>query len=232
MALSATEREARLAACLTSERVGWFRQKLRTWADANLRAFPWRRDRSPYAVFVAEFLLQKTDATTVAPIYESFLERYPDLAALTAASLADLQVRLQPLGLRFRAERLLQAATILRDRYGGSIPKDETALLALPGIGPYTARAICSQAFDLPAPVLDTNVARILERFFGLTGGDRVKSRCKLLWTAAERVAPAIAVGHWNLALIDFGALICTAQRPQCGSCPLQSRCRQFAGSP
>lgn len=225
MTLTNTDREAILAACLPADRVAWFRRELRAWAAEFLRDFPWRHGRAPYPIFVAEQLLQKTDATTVVPIYEAVLQRYPTLTALAAAVPGDLQALLQPLGLHFRAERLQQAAAIVCTRYDGRIPATEAALLQLPGIGPYTARAICSQAFDLPAPVLDTNVARILERFFGLAGGDRVKSRCKLLWQAAERVAPATAVGRWNLALIDFGALVCKASRPQCHCCPLQPRC-------
>lgn len=225
MVLTAAERAREIATCLPEVRVAWFRQQLSAWAAVSLRDFPWRRDRTPYRIFVAECLLQKTDAATVAPVYATFLQRYPNLSALLAAPLADLQTLLQPLGLAFRAERLQQAARLLEERYDGQIPARETDLLQLPGIGPYTARAICSQAFELPAPVLDTNVARILERFFGLTGGDRVKSRCQLLWQAAERAAPATAVGDWNLTLIDFGALVCRARQPICDRCPLQQCC-------
>ena len=231
MVLTAAERAIALAACLPGERVTWFRQQLQAWAVISLRDFPWRRDRSPYKIFIAECLLQKTDAATVSPIFTAFLRHYPDLAALLAAPLSELQVLLQPLGLAFRAERLQQAARLIRDRHGGEIPATEAELLQLPGIGPYTARAICSQAFELPAPVLDTNIARILERFFGLTGGDRVKSRCRLLWQAAERLAPASEVGRWNLTLIDFGALTCRARQPHCGRCPLQARCLHVAGA-
>lgn len=97
-------------------------------------------------------------------------------------------------------------------------------LLQLPGVGLYTARSICANAFSQPKAVLDTNVARILERFFGLIG-NRVKSRCKLLWKTAEEVAPTTDVSRWNLTLLDFGAAICTAKNPQCADCPLRDRC-------
>lgn len=225
MVLTAAERAAKIASCLPEARIAWFRQQLYAWATISLRDFPWRRDRAPYNIFVAECLLQKTDAATVAPIYVTFLQHYPDLTALLAAPLPELQILLQPLGLAFRAKRMQQAAQIVRERHGGRIPTTEADLLQLPGIGPYTARAICSQAFELPAPVLDTNIARIVERFFGLTGGDRVKSRCQLLWQATEHLAPATAVGRWNLTLIDFGALVCRARQPTCDRCPLQARC-------
>jgi A/G-specific adenine glycosylase len=131
------------------------------------------------------------------------------------------------LGLFFRAKRLYQSARILQERYGEKIPNSEKELLALPGIGPYTARAICSQAFGQPLAVLDTNVARILERFFGLQG-EKVKSRCKILWGAAEIIAPKKEVGKWNLSLLDFGAIVCTAQSPICSSCPLSAKCNFF----
>lgn len=216
------------AAKLSRAKINWFRRHLSYWAKTNLRDFPWRRTSDPYAIFVAEFLLQKTSAETVAPIYESFLSRYPTLQSLTVASLEEISDLLQPLGLFFRAERLYQSAIILQDRYSKIIPNSEKDLLALPGIGPYTARAICSQAFGQPLAVLDTNVARILERFFGLQG-EKVKSRCKILWGAAERIAPKKEVGKWNLALLDFGAIVCTAQSPICTSCPLSAKCNFFS---
>ena len=207
--------------------IQWFRQQLLTWAEDNLRDYPWRRSKNPYNILVAEFLLQRTDADTVAPIYETFLTRYPTLEKLAIAPVDDIAKLLQPLGLFFRAERLSETARIITEQYKGIIPETETELLQLPGIGKYTARAILSQAFNQPAAVLDTNVARILERFFGIEGS-RVKSRCKILWNAAETIAPDREVGHWNLTLLDFGAIICTARNPKCSECPLASRCYWF----
>ena len=211
----------------SQEKIEWFRDRLLTWAKQNLRDYPWRKTSNPYDILVAEFLLQKTDADTVLPVYKAFLTRYPTLDKLTTATVKDIEKLLQPLGLLFRAERLFRAAKIIAYQYQGKIPNSETELLKLPGIGKYTARAICSQAFNEPAAVLDTNVARILERFFGIKG-ERVKSRCKLLWQAAETVAPNIEVGHWNLILLDFGAIACTARNPQCSQCPLSGQCNWF----
>ncbi|MDJ0596114.1 MAG: helix-hairpin-helix domain-containing protein [Pleurocapsa sp. MO_226.B13] len=209
------------------EKIEWFRTRLQSWAEDNLRDYPWRQTKDPYSILVAEFLLQRTDADTVVPIYKAFLTQYPTLERLAIATVDDIADLLQPLGLFFRAKRLSETARIINQKYGGKIPESETELLKLPGIGKYTARAICSQAFDKPAAVLDTNVARILERFFGIEGG-RVKSRCKILWNAAETVAPDTNVGHWNLTLLDFGALTCTARNPRCSECPLSVRCYWF----
>jgi A/G-specific adenine glycosylase len=212
----------------STARIKWFRQQLSIWGIANRRDYPWRKTTDAYHLLVAESLLQKTDADTVAPIYELFLEHYPTIEDLAAANLEDVAKLLKPLGLFFRAERLQQCAQIVISQYYGKVPDDQKQLLKLPGIGDYTARAIGSQAFNQPLAILDANVARILERFFGLQG-ERVKSRCKILWGAADAIAPKQDVGTWNLALLDFGALTCKAQNPNCDRCPLASKCKWFA---
>jgi A/G-specific adenine glycosylase len=209
---------------LAPAKVKWFRHKLSVWATENLREFPWRSTADPYEIFIAEFLLQKTGAITVVQVYKTFLSKYPTLSNLAAASTAEISLLLNPLGLHFRAERLYEAVQIILKDYSGEIPITEAQLLSLPGIGKYTARAICSQAYSQPLAVLDTNVARIFERFFGLQG-NRVKSRCKLLWQTADAVAPKSEVGKWNLTLLDFGAAICTARNPNCDRCPLSRKC-------
>jgi A/G-specific adenine glycosylase len=209
----------------STAQIKWFRQQLSAWGVINRRDFPWRNTTDSYHLLVAESLLQKTDAQTVAPIYELFLEHYPTLRDLAIANLEDVAQILEPLGLFFRAERLQQCAEIVLAQYNGIVPDNQKQLLELPGIGDYTARAIGSQAFNQPLAVLDANVARILERFFGLQG-ERVKSRCKILWGAADLIAPKKDVGTWNLALLDFGAMMCKAQNPGCEICPLSSKCK------
>lgn len=125
---------------LTPAKISWFRRQLSAWAKHHLRYFPWRHTLDPYAIFIAEFLLQKTDAETVVPIYETFLARYPTLEALAAASVEDIAQLLKPLGLFFRADRLYQSAQIVLDKYQGKIPPSEQLLLELPGIGIYNPR--------------------------------------------------------------------------------------------
>ena len=207
--------------------IEWFQKRLISWGEQNLRNYPWRETSDPYSILIAEFLLQRTDAAQVLPIYEVFLARYSTVEKLAIAEVEALTQLLQPLGLFSRAERLSQTAKIIVGKHRGKIPESERELLKLPGIGRYTARAICSQAFGQPSAVLDTNVARILERFFGIEGG-RVKSRCKILWSQAEAIAPDTEVGRWNLTLLDFGAIICTARNPHCSECPLSQRCPWF----
>jgi A/G-specific adenine glycosylase len=213
-----------IADSLPEHQLRWFRRQLKAWGLEHFRDFPWRRTDEPYAIFVAEFLLQKTNASMVAPIYETFISRYPTLSALAAAPVEEVTSLLQPLGLSFRAERLLQSVQLILQNYEGKIPRTETQLLLLPGVGKYTARSVCANAFGQPLAVLDTNVARIMERFFGLQGG-RVKSRSRLLWEVADRAAPKKQVGMWNLTLLDFGAAVCTAKNPRCAECPLQRQC-------
>jgi len=209
---------------LDAAKIRWFQRRLKAWARQNFRDFPWRRTCDPYAILVAELLLQKTTAATVAPIYQEFVDRYPTLSDLAAAPAAEVASLLQPLGLFFRAQKLRELVLVILEHYQGNVPRTEAQLLELPGVGKYIARSVCANAFGQPKAVLDTNVARILQRFFGIDGG-KVKSRSPELWEAAERVAPKQQVGPWNLGLLDFGAAVCTAKNPRCGECPLQQQC-------
>ena len=211
------------------EKIVWFQSQLLTWSTDNWRDFPWRRTTDPYCIFVAESLLQKTDAAKVLPIYQTFIERYPDFETLAIAPLPELAELLQPLGLFFRAERLSQAAQIVANEWNSILPQSAKALMKLPGVGKYTTRSICANAFGQREPILDTNVIRILERFFGIVAASRVKSRCPVLWDAAEQVAPETNTSRWNLTLLDFGAKVCTAKSPRCQSCPLQKQCNTTA---
>jgi A/G-specific adenine glycosylase len=210
--------------------IRWFRRKLLEWGRGNLRDFPWRNTTDPYHLLVAESLLQKTEASMVAPIYGEFLQKFPTVQMLATADPIAVNKILEPLGLHFRAKRLQDAAISIENNHDGCVPKTWEELLDLPGIGDYSARAIASQAFGKPLAVLDANVARIIERFFGIQG-ERVKSRCKILWAAANIVAPPKNVGRWNLILIDFGALVCKAKKPLCHTCSLSSKCHHFSVS-
>jgi A/G-specific adenine glycosylase len=169
--------EKSLTDSLAPAKINWFRRQLSIWGKQNLRNFPWRQTHDPYAILVAEFLLQRTDAAKVVPIYTNFLAQYPTLPDLAGANVEEIGELLQPLGLFFRAERLHQCAQILLQEYRGKIPQSEKELLELPGIGRYIARSICANAFGQPLAILDTNIARILEltvRSFFRVRGDQI----------------------------------------------------------
>ncbi|WP_414619473.1 A/G-specific adenine glycosylase [Calothrix sp. CCY 0018] len=206
---------------LDIDKTKWFRRELLAWGKQHRRKFPWRDTTDAYAILIAEFMLQKTNAPLVAPLYKKFMEQYLTVEALAEAEFIEIKNILQPLGLSFRAERLYKTAKILVEEYQGIIPDTEAELIKLPGVGKYTARSICANAFGQSKAVIDTNVARIFECFFGFEGG-RVKSRCPLLWQAAEEIAPESNVGIWNLTLFDFGAGVCTAKHPRCSDCVLR----------
>jgi A/G-specific adenine glycosylase len=174
-------------------------------------------------------MLQQTQVARVIPKFEEFLARYPTLEALAAADPADVRRTWYPLGYNIRPLRLHAIARETMGRYAGRLPADEADLLALDGIGRYTAGAIRSFAFGHRAPLLDTNVRRVLGRVFHATDGRRVPDRS--LWTLAARLLPRRRADDFNQALMDFGATWCTARRPRCLPCPLRRTCRAFPWS-
>jgi A/G-specific adenine glycosylase len=209
----------------------WFCRKLSAWGELHLRVFPWRETHDPYSIFIAEFLLQQTDAPRVLPVYERFLQTYPTLRTLANADLPEVAAILRPLGFHFRASRLKDAARIMIEDplYKGAIPQTETALMSLPGVGKYVARAICANAFGQSTAVIDTNVIRILQRFFGLKSRRARPRNDPVFWEVAQKLAPKNDVSEWNLMLLDFGATVCTSRRPRCSICPLQRKCCYFS---
>ncbi len=215
------------AESLNQIKLKWFQRQLIVWGEEYLRVFPWRQTQDAYAILIAEFLLQQTDAPRVVPIYQELLEKYPTLNALADASVTEIADILKPLGLHYRALRLSRVARAISEDPDcrGEIPQDEFKLVKLPGIGRYIARSICANAFNQPVAVLDTNVSRILQRFFGLTPRLKRARDDSFFWNTAQRVAPDTNIGLWNLTLIDFGAIICTFRNPRCLECPLLQQC-------
>ncbi len=187
-------------------------------------ALPWRTDRAPYRIAVSEFMLQQTQVERVVPIFERFVTTWPGFGALAAASQAEVVRAWQGLGYNSRAVRLHKLARAVSERYGGELPSDEPALRALPGIGPYTARAIAAFAFDADVVAIDTNVRRIVHRTqLGLEWPPRAREA--ELDALAARLVPR---GHgyaFNSALMDLGATLCSARAPKCLLCPLARGC-------
>lgn len=201
-------------------------ERILAWYGEYGRDLPWRRTRDPYAVLVSEILLHQTQVKTVLPVYEAFLTRFPDVFSLACADLADVKEITDPLGYKVRGRWLHEIARAVVERYEGRFPDTVEELVALPGVGRYTAGAVVSFAFEKPAPILDTNVNRLLGRYFGVDFRDSRADTRHRLWALAEALVPPDRVHAFNQALMDLGAMVCTARRPECLICPLHEDCR------
>ena len=205
-----------------------FQRSLLAWYRRHRRNLPWRKTANPYRILVSEIMLQQTQVDRVVPKYREFLQRYPTVEALAKARTAELRRVWYPLGYNVRPLRLRRIAQRTMREYRGRIPDSYDGLLAMDGIGRYTAGAVLSFAFKKDAPILDTNVARLLSRYFGVRGPARRGRTQRRLWRLAEAVIPK-GKGHLiNQAMMDFGATVCTARAPKCPTCVLRRTCRSF----
>jgi A/G-specific adenine glycosylase len=201
---------------------------LLTWVRADRRDLPWRRRRDPYAVWISEVMLQQTQVTTVVPYFERWMARFPDISSLAAATPDDVLRLWAGLGYYARARNLHRMAQEIVARHGGTIPSEKKALLALPGIGRYTAGAILSLAFGQREPVLDGNVRRVLCRVYDIADDPSEAATERQLWqlaTGLVMAAPEDAAGDLNEGLMELGALICTPGEPDCAACPIATMC-------
>lgn len=190
------------------------------WGERVRRDLPWRRTRDPWAVLVSELMLQQTQVARVVPRYEQFLARFPTPAACAAAPLGVLITAWAGLGYNRRAVNLHRAAGLVVAEHDGRVPDDLDALLALPGVGPYTARAVLAFAYERDLGVLDTNAARVLAR--AVAGRRLTPGQAQRL---ADAQVPAGEGWAFNQAMLDLGATVCTARRPRCHDCPLAVSC-------
>jgi A/G-specific adenine glycosylase len=206
-----------------------FEAPVAAWYAASARDLPWRRAGvGAWPILVSEFMLQQTPVARVLPAYEAWLARWPTAAALAAATSGDAVRQWGRLGYPRRALRLHGCAGVIASRHGGEVPGSISELRALPGVGPYTAAAVASFAFGGRHAVLDTNVRRVLARL--ITGQDlSPRSSASVAETKlAESLLPpadANRAATWSVAVMELGALVCTAQRPACGRCPLAADC-------
>jgi A/G-specific adenine glycosylase len=199
------------------------------WFSKNARDLPWRRTRDPYAIWVSEIMLQQTQVKTVLPYWTHWMCELPTIAALASASEAKLHKLWEGLGYYMRVRNLQKAARAIVDNHGGRFPENFDDILELPGIGRYTAGAICSIAFDQPKPILDGNVIRVLTRIFGIQENPREKKASARLWQLAEALVLEAdkreGCSHLNQSLMELGALICTPRNPNCAVCPASAYC-------
>jgi A/G-specific adenine glycosylase len=199
---------------------------LLAWYAHHRRDLPWRQTRDPYHIWVAEVMLQQTQVATVMPYYQRFLERFPTVEVLAAASLDDILKLWEGLGYYARARHLHAAARTVVSEFGGHIPDTREELLSLPGIGRYTAGALLSIAWNQDVPALDGNARRVLGRVSAIREDVTRGAGQHQLWNLAESLLPPGQAGDFNQALMDLGATICTPRAPLCEECPLSKECR------
>lgn len=210
------------------ELVASIRSKLLAWFGGARRDLPWRGTHDPYAILVSELMLQQTQVQTVIPFYERFLSRFPTLASLAEASEEEVLRHWSGLGYYRRARHLHHLAREVQGSHGGRIPRDKQAVLALPGIGPYTAGAILSIAHGLPEPLVDGNVERVLARVFRIDSDLAMVKGRRLIWDLAKELVPEDQPGEFNQALMELGATLCLPKSPKCLVCPLAGSCEAF----
>ena len=214
---------------------------LLAWFSRNARELPWRNTLDPYAVWVSEIMLQQTQVRTVIPYWERWMRELPTVSTLAGAAPQKVLKLWEGLGYYTRVRNMQKAAQVIGQIHAGQFPKSFEEVLDLPGIGRYTAGAICSIAFNEPKPILDGNVVRVLTRVFNIAEDPREKITNARLWQLAESlVAEASALesqslklnaqnfphaSHLNQSLMELGALICTPRQPKCLLCPVQTRC-------
>jgi A/G-specific adenine glycosylase len=205
-----------------------FRSRLLGWYRANGRDLPWRKTDDPYHILVSEVMLQQTQVDRVLPKYHEWLVKYPSLRHLAQAPVEDVAQTWRPLGYNIRPRRLHAIARESVTRYGGTLPSDEETLLSFKGIGAYTAGAIRSFAFRQRAAILDTNVARVLFRVFVGSGDPKAHAMKRHLWTLSAALVPRKEVFDFNQGLMDLGATVCTARKPECARCPMRKLCCSY----
>ena len=205
-----------------------FARALLDWYDAGHRDLPWRRTRDAYRVWVSEIMLQQTRAETVIPYYERFLARYPTVRALAESDEEELLKYWEGLGYYSRARSLHAAARKIVAQHGGELPRSVEGLRALPGIGAYTAGAIASIAFGIPAAAVDGNVERVICRYDAYAQSVGTPAARRMIEERAKQLVPADRPGDFANAMMELGATVCTPKNPACLICPVREGCRGF----
>ncbi|MBA2711384.1 MAG: A/G-specific adenine glycosylase [Tatlockia sp.] len=203
-----------------------FTRPLLQWFDSHGRKdLPWQHPRSPYRVWISEIMLQQTQVKTVIPYFNQFISKFPSIEELAKAEEDKVLALWSGLGYYSRARNLHKTAKIICENYGGKFPKELKKLIDLPGIGPSTAAAIASQAFNLATPIMDGNVKRVLSRYFLVDGWPEQSLVKQKLWKLAESCMPEERCSDYTQAIMDLGATCCKSRNPDCLRCPVQQKC-------
>ena len=200
-------------------------KQLLDWYAAHARDLPWRHGHLPYHIWISEMMLQQTQIERATEFFKRWVRRFPDIAHVASTAEDEVLKYWEGLGYYSRARRIKETAGILVSLYGGRLPADHQALLDLPGIGPYTAGAIMSLAFNEKYPVVDANVERLFARIFNIRGPVREKKNKRFIWQTAEKMIPDNQARNFNQALMELGALVCGPKNPDCPSCPVNMHC-------
>jgi len=206
-------------------RLRTFQARLLRWFRRHGRDLPWRRTRDPYKILVSEVMLQQTQVDRVRDYYQQFLREYPTVRDLAEAHPARVRDSWEGLGYYARARNLQAAARAVAEQHRGRFPRRLEEVMALPGVGRYTAGAVVSFAYEEAAPILDTNVRRVLTRLFVQRRPARQAKLDRRLWALAKVAIPPDRVWEFNQGLMDFGAMVCTARNPKCSTCPMRLMC-------
>jgi len=200
---------------------------LRWWRKSG-RKYPWRKERDPYKVLIAELMLQRTRADQVLAVYPSFLHRFPTVQALAEASPEEVRNFFNRLGLLWRSENVKRLGEVLEKDFGGQVPDAREKLLSLPGVGEYVADAVLASLHGRDVVAIDANVCRIVQRIFKLKARGEARRDPKLK-QMVQKVVPKGKAREFNWAMIDLGALVCTPKNPKCPICPLNKMCKHAA---
>lgn len=197
------------------------------WGEKHYRDYPWRHTRDPYRIMIAEFMLHRTRADQVVPAYTQFIQKYPDIYSLAEADPSDIREVTVHLGLHWRSGHFIEAAKYVVERYQGIFPDDESRLRAIPGVGEYVSGAIFTVCFKKPHRVVDANIARFINRFFGLRLTGEIR-RKKAIWDLAGTLFDVDEPGKFLFAILDFSAAICRSKNPLHLECPLRAKCKYY----
>ena len=205
----------------------YIRRKLLFWYIENHRNFPWRNTKNPYKIMVAEFMLQRTRAEQVVRVYRDFIKKYSGTNSLVEADPIEVNKVTERLGLHWRGRHFTEAATFIRDNFRGKIPGSRSKLLSVPGIGEYVAGAILTVAFNKKEWVIDSNIARFLNRFYGLNLSGEIRRKRKII-EISKSIYQTTRSRQLTFALLDFTGMICKPIKPVCNSCIIRMKCNYW----
>ena len=213
---------------MTSPQIKKFRKNLLKWFHTNQRKLPWRENRDPYKIWISEVMLQQTQVNTATPYFIKFIKRFPDIKSLANANTQEVLKLWEGLGYYARARNMFRAAQMINQNHGSKIPKDYKDAIKLPGFGDYITAAVLSQAFNLPYPVVDGNVKRVLSRIFLIDSPVNSSNSKNVFKDKAALLLDQVHPGDFNQAKMELGALVCKPNNPLCMNCPVSEYCQAF----